>query len=120
MLILRSISYMNEQKMKKMIQDKLTKARYNHTIRVLETAINLAKKHNVSLECVTKAALFHDFFKDESEQKLKQKILYYELPKDLLTYNKELWHGPVGAVVAREKYNVNDDAIFNAIYYHTT
>src|SRR5690625_4557239 len=120
MLILRSISCMNKQEIKQIIQQKLTKPRYEHTIRVRDTALILAKKFNVPIEKVTIAALLHDYAKDESEQQLKQKLKFYKISDDLLTFNKELWHGPVGAMTARETFGIKDEAIYNAIYYHTT
>jgi predicted HD superfamily hydrolase involved in NAD metabolism len=37
-----------------------------------------------------------------------------------LEYNKELWHAPVGAEVARERFGITDEEILNAIRYHTS
>src|SRR5690606_29604756 len=42
------------------------------------------------------------------------------LPKDLLLYHHELWHGPVASFMIEQEYGVEDEAIKKAIYYHTT
>src|SRR5690625_6603098 len=102
------------------LKNMLSKDRYEHTIRVYETALTLAKTYDVSLDKVTKAALFHDYAKCLSDSELKQGIEKFALPSQLLQYNKELWHGPVGAKMVKEKYGVTDQDTENAIYYHTT
>ncbi len=39
---------------------------------------------------------------------------------DITRSEPQLLHGPVGAVVAREEYHIDDENILNAISYHTT
>lgn len=108
----------NEAKL--IIKDKLSKERYEHTIRVLNTALELGAHYQAPLQKVELAAIFHDFSKNESDEQLIEAINYYNLPKDLLQFNKELWHGPVGAMKVQERYNIKDKEIIQAIFYHTT
>lgn len=42
------------------------------------------------------------------------------LPKDLLCYNKELWHAPVGAYLVEKEVGITDPEILQAITYHTS
>src|SRR5699024_8807403 len=69
---------------------------------------------------VALAAMLHDYAKCMSEKELRHYIEKYELPTDLLTYHNELWHGPVGAMIVKHEYNVQDSDVLKAIYYHTT
>ena len=39
---------------------------------------------------------------------------------DYLNYSPLVWHAPVGAIVAKETYQIKDSDILNAIKYHTT
>lgn len=102
------------------LKEKLTKDRYEHTIRVYETAMQLAKKYGASIEKVSQAALLHDIAKCEPVENLQEAIYTYHLPASLLEFNEELWHGPVGAKWLAEKFKIDDEEVFNSIYYHTT
>lgn len=111
---------MNLNEVRSIIKEKLSLDRYEHTIRVYDTAIQLAKRYDVAIDKVSLAALLHDYAKCFTEDELKQSITKFSLPRELLQYHKELWHGPVGAMIAKEKYGIVDQTILNAIYYHTT
>lgn len=102
------------------VKSVLTKNRYEHTLRVTKEAIRLAKLFNVSEEEAELAAILHDFAKNFPVQKLKQKITDGSLPKDLLHYDVELWHGPVAAILLEDDHGVDDGNIINAVRYHTT
>jgi predicted HD superfamily hydrolase involved in NAD metabolism len=102
------------------IREVLTKDRYDHTIRVVETAITLAEKYGESMEKVKLAALFHDYAKCFTIDQLKRKMIHYQIQDSLMDFHFELWHGPVGAKIARDVYGVMDQDILNAITYHTT
>ncbi len=102
------------------VEKRLKKARYEHTVRVAETAIELAKKYEESTEKAALSGMLHDIAKCDSSHQLKDSINTFDLPKILLDYNKELWHGPVGANLVEKNYEVTDEDVLNAIYYHTT
>ena|SRR5690625_3863188 len=95
--------------------------RYEHVERVVQTAIELAKRFNGDEFKVGLAAALHDYAKDFGSTTLHQWIMNrVDLPKDLLDYNQELWHGPVGAKIAQTKFGIDDEEIVAAIYWHTT
>ncbi|MHA6252181.1 bis(5'-nucleosyl)-tetraphosphatase (symmetrical) YqeK [Oceanobacillus sp. CAU 1775] len=98
----------------------LSEKRFSHTMRVVEVAESLAKRYNAQVGKVKLAAVFHDYAKEFPLDELKRLILSSDLPKDLLDFHFELWHGPVGAVVVQEKYGIVDEDILSAIRYHTT
>ncbi|SHE77172.1 putative HD superfamily hydrolase of NAD metabolism [Seinonella peptonophila] len=102
-------------------KEELFPARYEHTLRVMETAIQLAKQINgLETEKVAVAAVLHDFCKCWPTIKLSQWIEHELNNLDLLLYDKELWHAPVGAEVVRSRFGVEDEDILNAIRFHTT
>lgn len=111
---------MNLQDIRNDLQQRLPKERFEHVLRVTETAIELAKKAGVCVEKAELAGLFHDYakFMDKNELlELLQRDDDYELYSQ---YHSELWHAPVGALLAKEKYGVEDEEVLQAIRFHTT
>lgn len=111
---------MDFEKATELVKENLSKERFEHTLRVKETAISLAKQYQAPVDLVTIAALFHDYAKDMEKDQLRQFIISYQLPKELLHYHFELWHGPVAAKLIEDKFNITNEDVQNAIYYHTT
>lgn len=111
---------MDTERARDLIEQVLTKERYEHSLRVAETAVQLAKRYDAPVEKVKLAAILHDYAKCMTEEELRNEIYKYDLPTMLLTYNAELWHAPVGAMIMKHQYGIDDDDIIHAIYYHTT
>ena len=106
--------------LKKELSKRLTTDRYEHVLRVTETAKHLALLHNVSIDKAEQAALLHDIAKCMDPTSLRLKISENNLDQRLLFFHYELWHASVGAVVASSEFNVTDTEILNAIKFHTT
>jgi len=102
------------------VKPHLTKARFDHTLRVAETAVELAEVFKVSAHRAELAAILHDCAKYRPLEELKQWISESYLPKDLLDYHHELWHGPVGSILVGRECGMKDAGVQSAIYYHTT
>ncbi|WP_010094128.1 bis(5'-nucleosyl)-tetraphosphatase (symmetrical) YqeK [Ornithinibacillus scapharcae] len=111
---------MNKKDALAFVENYLTKERFEHTKRVAETAVVLANQYHVSEENAEIASIFHDYCKYRPLEEMKRIIQTTYLPKDLLLYHHELWHGPVASVKIEEEYGIADDEIKSAIYYHTT
>lgn len=103
-----------------LLKPHLKQQRYDHTVRVLETALQLAHTYGVDEKKVELAAIFHDYAKYRPLEEMKELILTSYLPKDLLHYHHELWHGPVGAMLVEKEIGITDREILDAIHYHTT
>ncbi|SDZ24419.1 bis(5'-nucleosyl)-tetraphosphatase (symmetrical) YqeK [Thermoactinomyces sp. DSM 45892] len=93
--------------------------RFEHTLRVVDTAVELAKRFGADPSKARIASILHDYCKFWSREQLTQWIKRYQLPLDLLQYHKEIWHAPVGAEVAREVFGIVDEDILQAIRSHT-
>ncbi|MDM8534141.1 bis(5'-nucleosyl)-tetraphosphatase (symmetrical) YqeK [Clostridiaceae bacterium HSG29] len=96
------------------------KFRYKHSIGVMETAMELAEIHGEDVEKIKIAGFLHDYAKMYSNKKLREYVKEYNLDLDpMLIYTKDLCHGPVGAELIKERFNVTDEIILNSIRYHT-
>jgi predicted HD superfamily hydrolase involved in NAD metabolism len=111
---------MEREQALKMVKIQLTEHRYQHTLGVMETAISLARKYGVDEKKAELAAIFHDYAKFRPKDEMKEIIVSQEMPKDLLEYNSELWHAPVGAYLAEAEAEISDKEVLDAIRFHTS
>ena len=111
---------MMEQQAIQLIKKELDTKRFEHSLRVMETAQKLAKRYEAPVEKVVLASLLHDYAKCRTREELRNNVKEYTLPNELLDYHHELWHGPITAKELKELYGISDETILNAIYYHTT
>ncbi|WP_066194229.1 MULTISPECIES: bis(5'-nucleosyl)-tetraphosphatase (symmetrical) YqeK [Gracilibacillus] len=111
---------MQKDKAFETVKQQLTTKRYEHTVRVTETAVQLARHYRLDVTKVELAAILHDYAKYRDPEEMKRWIIMEKLPHDLLEYNEELWHGPVGSKMIERELGVDDPEIQSAIYWHTT
>ena len=94
--------------------------RFKHSIGVMETAVELAKKYDCDVDKARIAGLLHDCAKYRDKLYLLKRVNDFDIIlDDLMIYNKELIHGPLGAKVAEVEYGFEDEEVLSAIYYHT-
>ncbi len=113
--------YSQTEYLKKEMQVRLKPQRYLHTLGVYETAVKLARIYGVDVQKAAISALLHDCAKNMHLKEMNK--ICAEYPLLLTEYEKEsaaLLHGKAGAVIAQTVYDIKDDDIFDAIYYHTT
>lgn len=109
----------NIEKIKNDLKNNLSQFRYEHSIRVAESARSLAEHYNINAEKAYIAGLVHDIAKEFSSEENEKWVEKYKLPKELLAPKfKDIIHADIGAVVVKELYGF-DDEICNAIKYHT-
>lgn len=111
---------MNQSEALAIVKEHLTEHRYQHTIGVMETAILLARQYEVDEKKAEIAAIFHDYAKFRPKEEMKQIIVAEKMAPELLQYNSELWHAPVGAFLVEKEVGIVDMEILNAIKYHTS
>lgn len=105
----------------KEIQSRLSPERFQHSLRVVETALGMKGAEELERERVYLSALLHDYAKDLP----KSELLNIARENSLLTCRAEeaqpdLLHGPVGAWLCQHRLGISDGEILNAIRYHTT
>lgn len=110
---------MNFEEILKKVQEILPEKRYEHTLRVVDTAVELAKKYDVDEEKAKIAAVLHDVCKPMDEVVMKKYVIKYNLDLKLLDYPTEVLHGPVASVFIEKEFDVLDEEIKLAIATHT-
>lgn len=99
----------------------LTPKRFKHTQNVVEAAEKLAHNFGCDQDQARLAALLHDCAKNLTDEQQLDCAKQHQIKIDRVSRNDpQLLHGPVGAVLAKERYGINDTAIQNAIDCHTT
>lgn len=106
-----------KNELKKVVSEK----RYNHSIGVMNTAKELARIYGVNEKKVEVAAILHDYTKNFSKDELEKIAMKYfsDEVKDYIKIT-EILHGYVSAKILKDKFNIEDEEIYNAIKYHTT
>ncbi|MFO7263126.1 MAG: phosphohydrolase [Bacillaceae bacterium G1] len=103
------------------VRNMLTEHRFRHTLGVAETAKQLAARFGADVEKAELAGILHDCAKYWPEDEMKAIIRQEpELPDDLLDYDKELWHAPVGSILIQREFGIQDPDIIAAVRYHTS
>ena len=103
---------MDVENLKKTLQERLTTERFEHVLRVAETAKNMAVRFQVDKRKAEYAALFHDIAKCMDKSELRTILEQENDDPRLLDFHHELWHGPVGALIARDEFKVLDPGYF--------
>ncbi|MFM1524966.1 MULTISPECIES: bis(5'-nucleosyl)-tetraphosphatase (symmetrical) YqeK [Helcococcus] len=104
------------------LQKVLKVSRYEHVLRVNETALRLNKDLNLGLneDEIQYACLLHDCAKNNEEfyfEKFKEK---YNLKEKEVFEIPVLAHTILGSIVAKEIYGVENNKVLDAIRWHTT
>lgn len=102
-------------------REHLSDKRYEHTLRVAETAEHLAGLHGLDVNKARLAGLLHDAAREVG----KEELLRVAREEDLLVSDLErerpiLLHGPVAAELSRQDLGVEDGEVLDAVRAHTT
>lgn len=93
--------------------------RFQHVLGVEEAALALADRYGCDPKKASLSALLHDYAKEVEDQVFLDLIAKYDLDKDLLNWDNNIWHGVVGAYKIAEDFGLEDEEIFQAIQRHT-
>jgi predicted HD superfamily hydrolase involved in NAD metabolism len=110
----------DREKLLAQVRAQMNQKRYDHTLGVADSARRLAERYGADPVKAELAGILHDYCKCWPVEKMRQILLRYDMPQDLIDGDKELWHAFVGAVVIQTELGVTDPEILQAVRYHTT
>ena len=92
-----------------------------HTYRVEQVALELARRHDLDWEKVRLGALAHDV----ARAMKRDQLIYAAKEMGIAVHPVEarlpvLLHGPVGAELMRRMDGLDDQDVYEAVYWHTT
>ena len=103
------------------VLDALPRDLLGHIQRVRAIAAELAEGHRLDRDRVDLAAAAHDIARADSDDALMAEALAGGVRiTDADRWRPLLLHGPVGANRLRSKLSVADEAVIEAVYWHTT
>lgn len=117
-MIAADLSFDREALLEK-IRAAMNPQRFQHVLGVEEAALALAEQYGCDTRKASLAALLHDYAKEVENQVFIDLIAKYDLDKDLLNWDNNIWHGVVGAYKIAEDFALKDPEIFQAIQRHT-
>ena len=108
------------EKFKSVLEERLSKKRYIHSINVADKAKKLAEIWGADEEKTYVAGLLHDVCKDipHSEQRKLLELSNKDVTDEELII-PQLWHGIAGEVYCRTVLEIDDEDILNSIRFHT-
>ena len=101
------------------VEGRLSAKRFTHVNGVIETAKMLAERHAVNVADAELAALVHDVAKEQDIDQMRA-ILRLKGEFTYLEHSHKVWHAPLGAIIAKETFGIENPDILNAIKFHTT
>jgi predicted HD superfamily hydrolase involved in NAD metabolism len=102
-------------------RSRLSERRYEHTLRVADTAENLALAHDLDADRARLAALLHDAAREMGpEEFLNLADKWHLQVGDPEQQSPKLLHGPVAAELAKRELGVDDEDVLGAVRAHTT
>ena len=114
---------MTIEEMRALLQQSLKPKRYEHSIRVYETALKMAEQFQADKEKVALAALLHDCGRQVPKEASVAKATELGIPVDPVEEAQPiLLHAKLGVYYAVHKYGVdaNEKEVLDSIRYHST
>lgn len=105
--------------LRQLLQKRLSKKRYNHSLNVASEAEKLAGKYGEDPQRAYLAGLVHDICKEDEDCRQKELMLKCEDITNTELSSKSLWHGPAGSCFIREQLGITDREIVDAVRFHT-
>jgi predicted HD superfamily hydrolase involved in NAD metabolism len=112
---------MTIDEIKEKLRGGLSPKRFKHSLGVMDTAVKLAVLYGVDVSKAEMAGLLHDCAREIKVEEVLRICKEHNIAvDDICAMQPKLLHGPVGSVVARKEYGIEDEEILGAIYCHTT
>ena len=111
----------NIKEYKELLEKRLNKGRYYHSLCVADEAKRLAEKYGGNEEKCYLAGLLHDITKNASYEEHLSIFKDNNITLSQIEMSAEkLWHAVSGALYIKNNLNINDTEILDAVRYHTT
>lgn len=105
----------------KTLKTTLKESRYIHSLSVSDTAVELAQRFNVDEQQAKLAGILHDCAREIPTSSLIEVAQKRQIKIGLIEEHQPiLLHARLGAIMAQEKYGIDDNDILDAIRLHTT
>ena len=104
------MDYISKKEVINWLKEHLDKERFEHSLGVAETAIELSKRFNLNIDKAYTAGLLHDCAKCFSKNESLEIMNNFLKVEDCELINPKTFHAPVGAT---------DSEILSAIRWHT-
>lgn len=104
----------------RLIKDRLSKKRFNHSMNVAEACYKLAERYGADKKRCYMAGLLHDIMKEEDKAVQREMTVNSRLAPDPAECEcPALWHAVAGAAYCRDTLGIDDLEIIRAIRFHT-
>ena len=111
----------NNDEFIKIIKDRLSEKRFQHSLNVAASAKELAKKFGADEEKAYTAGILHDIMKEENiDIQLEYIEKNGEDTEKLKFANTQIYHQMSGAAYCKLELGMDDEDVLGAIRYHTT
>ena len=102
------------------LRSNVTEKRFKHIVNVAKTAKKYAKKLSLDHYKAELSGWLHDVAKEIPNEKLLEIAKGKNIELDEIDYkNPHVLHARVGAILAREKFRINDEDVLAGIRCHT-
>lgn len=99
----------------------LSRERFDHSVRVAEQSVILARRFGADVLKAETAGILHDCARNLSFKEALNEANNFGIILDNITKNSPgIIHAVVGEMFAKSKYNIKDREVLKAIRYHTT
>ena len=111
---------MDYEEMKDALSRRLKRSRYEHSLGVADTAAFLARRFGEDEARARTAGLLHDCAREFPNEAMRAEADARGVSYGAVEASMPLLlHAPLGALLAREKYGAEDEAVLRAIARHT-
>ena len=111
---------MDYEEMKDALSRRLKRSRYEHSLGVADTAAFLARRFGEDEARARTAGLLHDCAREFPNEAMRAEADAHGVSYGAVEASMPLLlHAPLGALLAREKYGAEDEAVLRAIARHT-
>lgn len=114
----RKYIFDNELYIRDIVRSKMSDRRFAHSLSVRNVSMHLAKMHGLDEHKASLAALLHDIAKEFDDETVERYMSFES--KEHQAMPKPVLHQYVGASYVKNILRLDDDDVYNAIYYHTT